>query len=200
VIGTFDHLAGLPCTREGLTGSVAIIYSANGDATLRCVTPVPAGPDQYEPNDTPEAAVLVGSFDADLYLSPPAAGDCTTPGAPTVLEVQGNFHQDADVSDWFKVVALESQTCSSPFRFQAAIGQMPAGSMQNGSIYEVAVYHRPRSDPNGPFTGPIGPQGAVVLNWDDTDGVDDGKDLLIEVRRISGPPTNEPYSIVLQWK
>ena len=47
VIDTFDHLAGLPCTREGLTGSVALLYGPNGDATLRCVTAgVPAGPDQ----------------------------------------------------------------------------------------------------------------------------------------------------------
>ncbi len=194
VLDSFDSLAGLPCTREGLTGSVVIIYSANGDATLRCVTPVPNGPDQYEPNDSPEAAVLVGTYEGEIYSGPPETGNCATPRPPTTVAVQGNFHQDADVSDWFSAVALETWPCNSAFRFAAGIDTAP-----DGSIYEVALYHRPRSDPNGPFVGPIGPLGAVVLQWMDTEA-DDSKDLLIEVRRVSGPPTAEPYTITLHWR
>jgi hypothetical protein len=197
VIGTFDHLAGLPCTREGQTGSVAILYVANGDATLRCVIAgPPAPPDQYEPNDSPEAAVMVGTFSADLYEwdGGPLPGPCGWTAPPMSIVVQANFHQDADV-DWFSAVALESTTCNSPLRFRAAITSLP-----DGSIYQVALYHRPRSNQTAPFTGPIGPMDSVELNWDDTDGVDDGRDLLIEVRRISGPPTNEPYTLVLQWR
>ena len=194
LIDTFDHLAGLPCTREGLTGSVAILYAPNGDATLRCVTPLPPGPDQYEPNDTPETAVPVADFDADLFSGATIGptGDCTWGFAPpTLWWVQGNFHQDADVSDWFRVGARELQACNSAFRFQAAL------TPPSGSTYVLVLYHKPMNQ-SVPYIGPLGPAGLMHLDWDDTD-LDDSKDILIEVRRI-GPPTNEPYTLTLQWR
>ena len=127
-------------------------------------------------------------------VPPPPGNNCVGPFPPATVVVHGNFHLDADV-DWFSAVANESQACNAPFRFQAFIDSVP-----NGSIYEVSLYHRLRSDLNGPFIGPIGAAMAAQLDWDDTDGVDDARDLLIEVRRIIGPATNEPYTIRLQWR
>jgi hypothetical protein len=40
-LASFDALSGIPCTRNGAAGTMAIFYASNGDATLRCVLPPP---------------------------------------------------------------------------------------------------------------------------------------------------------------
>ena len=38
-LSSFEDLAGMPCTRDGQTGTVSIIYSTEGMATFKCVLP-----------------------------------------------------------------------------------------------------------------------------------------------------------------
>ena len=42
VLGSFDSIAGLPCSFEGLRGTVAISYVAGGEIRLRCSPIAPA--------------------------------------------------------------------------------------------------------------------------------------------------------------
>jgi hypothetical protein len=58
IVGAFDSLAGLPCTRGGVVGSIVLLYATNGDASLRCVLPdVPPPPPSPTPS-TPAVLLL----------------------------------------------------------------------------------------------------------------------------------------------
>ena len=47
VLGSFDSIAGLPCSFNGLRGTVGVSYGPGGEIRLRCnpIAPAPAKPD-----------------------------------------------------------------------------------------------------------------------------------------------------------
>jgi hypothetical protein len=103
-LASFDSIAGMTCTRGGSNGTIAIIYNAFGDASLRCV--IGGGiDDEFEPNDTPLQARFVGALvsggdqvagdvDAEHVRSQPRRGQCRRPVAAS--EVQ-HLHSRGDV-------------------------------------------------------------------------------------------------------
>jgi len=85
-LASFDAMASLPCTRNGTVGTIAISYSASGDATLNCVLPVaPPAPrfgcvgTQLPP--APDPLTISGTVNAQLSFTQ------STPSAGVTIEV-----------------------------------------------------------------------------------------------------------------
>lgn len=60
VVGSIDALAGVPCTRSGSVGSIALSYTSDGYLTLQCVLPaaLPSAPPPPPAGSTPATLVL----------------------------------------------------------------------------------------------------------------------------------------------
>ena len=179
----FDNLTGMPCTRNETAGSIVVLFSDSGDATLRCVLPgVPATgqPDAYEPNNDLMSAAFLGEFVADGCPSKP------------VLVINGTFHNDADGSDWYRFRTIENCNAAIDLYFEAELTATPTGSLHNlhlwggelGSLSELE---------NGP----------LVNQLDADDGFFGGNDnsatYWLEVRRASGTPASQAYTLTIRF-
>ena len=189
IIDSFDGLAGLPCQREGRLGSIVVSYSDNGDATLRCayVEPPPTfGSDPYETNNQPADAVHIGSISPDGMIIPSPFGGCVSLGEPiNPIQIEANFHDASDVSDWYLVRGVDqsgNDFCVNTLslRFFLAVPE--------GGTYELFIYSSPSPD------SLIGHGQSFNVNWSDTSG-DDTTTFYVEVRRIGGAPTGQAYTL-----
>jgi len=200
-LASFDSVNGLPCTRDGESGAIALTYSATGDVSLRCVTAPPEGGEQEGGSFSPD--VYEGSGNGTLAT---ATGLSTmgTVGGSSQLILLGNFHDAADVSDFYRVPLVENDsTCGctnffctdEDYRFTATL-TVPAGH-----DYDLFVYRSSTLVGTSTTSGNAGEQ--VVVSLDGQCGPSETPDsytMVVEVRRLVGTPTSMQYSLQLRFQ
>jgi hypothetical protein len=97
-LASFDGLEGLPCTRSGDQGTIALTYAGDGTVTLNCMLPFPPCVGDDWP-DTPDAAALLGVVFGD--------------SGPFVKIRDGRACDTADV-DWFSFFLSEEDRSATP--------------------------------------------------------------------------------------
>jgi hypothetical protein len=144
-------------------------------------------PDAYEPNDTSNQATFLGMYGADTN-----EGFLCGTATPILQTFQGNFHSNRDDSDWFSAVAREDSDCASDLAFGGTLSDIPVGN-----DYELLLYILPEGGEPMLVT-----QGDITASYrvEDTYNADDTTTFLIEVRRVSGRPTGDLYTLTLRWK
>jgi hypothetical protein len=194
VLGSFDAVNGLPCTLNGQTGAIALAYNAAGDVALRCVVAA----------EMPE-----GSFPEDVYDGAPGNNTAATASTlPTIgsdgqLAIVANFHNTADVSDFYRVNLRETDSfcggggfgLDEDYEFIATLAGVPSGSN-----YDLFVYSAP-----GVLAGSstaaanASERVAMFLDGQCGPGTTDSYQLIVEVRRVAGGPSSAQYTLNLRF-
>ena len=97
-VASFDDLNGLPCTRNGSAGTIAITYNSSGVATITCALPPPTPPAELPSDGFPSVAAL--------------ARNLGTISCGQSLQVNGATGDPIGVADWFQFTWTLSGNCT----------------------------------------------------------------------------------------
>ena len=156
VLGSFDELAGLTCTIPGGgVGSVAVIYQANGVATVACAT------GRYL-----DLGLVVFDTQTNLMWEKKVAGG-------------GCLHCVADTYSWCNATGIAAPVCAVTNNWIAAVNaeafagftdwRVPTGGAGGGELAGILLEPSPCDDRN-PCIDPIfGPTAASSRYWSATE-------------------------------
>jgi len=155
------------------TGQKQVFATFN--ATITLPPPPPTfDPDAFEPNNAWQVAPLVANLTNGQSVS-----------------ISANLNTLTDV-DWFEFHAIDvtnpgcsGLSLSEDFTFRATLSNVPSGS-----VYRISIA-------DGPNVLVNGTSGPVTLNYSGSCGTDDGRNLYVQVDRISGPATAAFYSLAV---
>jgi len=154
-------------------------------ALTTCILQTKAEPDQYEPNNSFAEAFDLGSL-----------------GNDNLVNLQANFHDlKQDQYDWFRVFVEDSSTSNSLGVEEIFELNVQLSAVPDGNNYDLFLYSDEK--PSVVLTSSIngGNQNeAINYAWTGKVGGDDSRKFYIEIRYISGPATENHYTLEINFK